>query len=556
MIIRKTKKGYFNPDEPLKLNDHARPVTRREFIQQGFMTGAAAVTGPTLFGLFTNPGEAKAALSSDIEAILNNNCGGRPSADKIPFICFDLAGGANIAGSNVLVGGAGGQLDFLSTAGYDKLGVPGDMIPPIVNITDPQNPTNDFINTELGLAFHSDSGFLKGIKDSLGTGTANNINGSVIAARSDNDTGNNPHNPMYGIYKAGQNGRLLTLIGSRNSDSGGNSMAPMSLYDANVRPTKVDRPSDVQGLVDTGELVNLFSTQDSVYVMEAIQRLSDKKLNNVNTQITTDAVIKEMISCGYVKSADLVNEFGTPSTLNPNADTDIVGPGGIFNSTEYSNDREYQKTASVMKLVCSGYAGAGTITMGGYDYHTGDRVTGEVRDYRAGRCIGACLEYAARRTANGFPTPLMIYVFSDGSVSSNGRVDNSVSTQTLKDGTTPIYDGTGAGKGEWTSDNSGTACSFILVYNPTGRPALIDDGVVPVESRQQIGFFTSDANVITSSSPAANNVTSLVDMVLLNYMALHGTDAANNYAEFTSRFSGHGLGSNFADFVSFEPIVP
>ena len=162
------KKTYLNPDEPLKHADHAKPVTRREFVQQGFMTGAAAVTGPSLFGLFTNPGEAQAALSGDLEDILTDPlhpkyCGGRPTSTKIPFICFDLAGGANIAGSNVLVG-TNGQLDFLNTAGYEKLGVPGDMIPPIQNLTDPLNPTNDFINTELGLAFHSDSGFFKRYK--------------------------------------------------------------------------------------------------------------------------------------------------------------------------------------------------------------------------------------------------------------------------------------------------------------------------------------------------------------------------------------------------------
>ena len=43
----------------------------------------------------------------------------------------------------------------------------------------------------------------------------------------------------------------------------------------------------------------------------------------------------------------------------------------------FGNDGEFQKTASVMKLVVEGYAGAGTISMGGYDYHTGDRSTGE-----------------------------------------------------------------------------------------------------------------------------------------------------------------------------------
>lgn len=526
MIIRKKRKGYTQPDEPLKLNDHGKPVTRREFIQQGFMTGAASVVAPSMLSLMAASGTAN-ALSSDIQGLLDNVCGGRPSSNMMPFICFDLAGGVNIAGSNVLVGGSGGQKDFLSTAGYDRLGVPGDMKPGINN-TDPMNPINEFFTEEYGLAFHANSGFLKGINDSFRTGAKANVNGAVIAARSDNDTGNNPHNPMYGIYKAGQDGRLLTLIGSRNSDSGGNSMAPMSLYDASVRPTKIDRPSDVVGLVDTGAL----GGQEAVDVLETIQRLSDKKLTKIDTQLLAqaDADIKKLISCGYVKSADMVSQFGVPSDLDPTADPDIAT---IFDAGDMTNN-EYRKTASVMKMVVEGLAGAGTITMGGYDYHTGDRVTGEVRDYRAGRCIGACLEYAALKGK-----PLMVYVFSDGSVSSNGRIDTMVSTQTLRGSSTPIYDGVAEGKGEWTSDNSGTACSFFLVFNPAGAVTLIDP------SRQQIGHFTSNGGVVTSSSPAANNVTSLVDVVLLNYMAMHqtvGGSAFDGVSQFDSRFN-HNLGN-------------
>ncbi|MDP5040243.1 MAG: general secretion pathway protein GspF, partial [Paraglaciecola sp.] len=154
---------------------------------------------------------------------LKSSCGiASQGAGKIPFIVFDLAGGANIAGSNVLVGGRGGQLDFLSTAGYSKLGIPGDMVPAIAN---PTTGLSDFINTELGLAFHADSAFLRGIQDKFSVTNRANVNGAVIPARSENDTGNNPHNPMYGINKVGADGSLLSLIGSRNSDSGGNSMA-------------------------------------------------------------------------------------------------------------------------------------------------------------------------------------------------------------------------------------------------------------------------------------------------------------------------------------------
>jgi len=517
-------------DAPLYHASHKRPVSRRDFIAQGFLSGTATLMAPSIFGLFANPREAQAALSPDIEA-LKNACGiAVQGAGKIPFICFDLAGGANISGSNVLVGGRGGQLDFLSAAGYSRLGLPGDMVPSLVN---PQTGLSDFINTDFGLAFHSDSQFLAGLLEKAAQ-AAPNTNGAVIPARSDNDTGNNPHNPMYGINRAGADGSLLTLIGSRNSDSGGNSMAPASMMDLSIRPTKVDRPSDVTGLVDVGDLVGLLSQEDAVAVMESIYRLTDAKMGKVDTKVTTDAVIKELVRCGYVKSADLADRFGDPSTLDPALDPDIVGDNGIFTQQEFDSDSEFRKTASVMKMVINGFAGAGTITMGGYDYHTGDRATGERRDLRAGRCMGACLEYARR-----VGVPLMIYVFSDGSVFSNGMIDESVD---------------GRGKGVWTGDNSSTAASFFLVYNPNGRPNLM--GATPEEQavHQQLGYMRSDASVETASSPAANNPNLLVETVVLNYMALHSSSAVG---EFEALFPNHGLGNNTLreSLLAFEPIV-
>jgi hypothetical protein len=518
-----------SPDAPLLHADHPRPVTRRDFVRQGLLKGAAVVTAPSLFGLFSNPREAYAALSPDIEAMkapsecdLSTLGGG-----KIPFICFDLAGGGNIAGSNVLVG-TGGQLDFLTTAGYSRLGLPGDMIPPIVN---PTSGLSDFIDEDLGLAFHSDSAFLRGIKERFNPAAWAMTNGAVIPARSENDTSNNPHNPMYAINRCGADGELLTLIGSRSSDSGGNSMAPADLIDPTVRPTKIDRPSDVSGLVDTGKLVGLLNQSDAVAVMESIYRVSDMKVRrpslDTGTGVTTDEVIKDLVRCGYVKSADLVDRYGDPAELDVTQDADIVGPSGIFTQTEFDSDSEFRKTSSVMKLVINGYAGAGTIAMGGFDYHTGDRAVGELRDYRAGRCMGACLEYAARKGV-----PLMLYVFSDGSVSSSGAVDNSTD---------------GRGKGVWTGDNQSTAASFFLVYNPGGQPALINDDIL----RRQIGSFSADGSVNNASTPAANNVNLLVQTVALNYLALHGEQG-----NFTSLF-GTSLGnSSMLDSLTvFNQIV-
>jgi hypothetical protein len=38
-------------DAPLRLQDHRRPVSRRDFLAQGFLTGAGMVMAPTLLSL-------------------------------------------------------------------------------------------------------------------------------------------------------------------------------------------------------------------------------------------------------------------------------------------------------------------------------------------------------------------------------------------------------------------------------------------------------------------------------------------------------------------------
>ncbi|MFZ0468230.1 MAG: hypothetical protein WAL92_04870 [Thiogranum sp.] len=538
--MKRYRKRALHPNAPLLHPDHPRPVTRRDFLRQGFISGAGMVMGASIFSLFANPRAAYAALSGDLTTLAGSigcGIGGGGGVGKTPFICFDLAGGANIAGSNVLVG-RNSQMDFLSTAGYSKLGLPGDQIPGVAETTPTATSNGDHTDTTLGLAFHSDSAFLRGILEKAGPALGN-VNGAVIPARSDNDTGNNPHNPMYGIARAGGIGDVVTLIGSRNSDSGGNSMAPAMLIDPEIRPTKVDRPTDVTGMVDTGNLTAILGPTDVVPVMESIARISDKKLFRVNTGLDAlinngaDLVVKDLVRCGYLNAADIADRFAGVD-VDPANDTDIVGTTGIFSDAEFTgSDRgEFQKTASVMKMVVDRHAGAGTIAMGGFDYHTGDRSTGELRDLRAGRCIGACLAYAAIRGE-----PLMIYVFSDGSLASNGMIDNSTN---------------GRGKGVWTGDNSSTAASFFLVYNPGTPPQIISDGLVTTLQRQQIGWFRSDGSVDTASSPAANNVNLLVNTLLLNYMALNGDRAG-----FETLFPGHGLGNTASvdNLVVFEPLA-
>jgi len=278
--------------------------------------------------------------------------------------------------------------------------------------------------------------------------------------------------------------------------------------------------------------------------MESIYRLSDEKMFNVETLVNTDADIDRAVRCGYLKAADIADRFGgTP--IDPGLDTNIVADAGaIFTTAEFTagdrDAREFQKTASVMKLVLNGFAGAGCIEMGGYDYHGGRRAEGEVKDFRAGRCMGACLEYAALLNK-----PLMLYVFSDGSLSSNGAIDNTTD---------------GRGKGEWTSDNSSTAGSFFLVYNPPsngGRATLLGGTPDQQALHQQLGYMSADGSVQRAATPGANNVNLLVNMVILNYMALHGEQGDFPFLLDPNRQIGwnHGLGGNLDPYTAFAPIV-
>jgi hypothetical protein len=494
--------------------DHRPPVTRREFLGRGLIGTSATVIGmSSFFSMFANPRKAYATLAPDIQALVASPCNIRAGAGKVPFIAFDLAGGGNIAGSNALVGGAGGQLNFLTTAGYNKLGLPGNMIP------NASIGAGNFVNTSLGLAMHSDSAYLRGIQARASTTTTNNVNGAVIPAISQTDTDLNPHNPMYGIHTAGAAGDLLVLIGTEATASGGNSMAPAYMIDPTVNPTVVTQPSDVTGLVNTGSLVGLLDQADAVSVLESVERISAAKLGQVSTNIPTqDVAIKNLVQCSYVDAAYLVDRYGNAlSALDPTQDSNIKA---IFSPTDLQ-DSDFLATASVMKMVVNGYAGAGTIEMGGFDYHDSTRATGETRDFKAGQCIGACLQYAAL-----VGVPLMIYVFSDGSLVSNGMPDNSVA---------------GRGKGIWLADNTATAASLMLVFDPKARPTAV---------MQQVGNYNSDGSVNSTSSPAANAVNLLAETVILNYMALHGQAGA-----FQSMTYATGVGTGLGAASSYDSLI-
>lgn len=553
MFIRKKLPRPHALHEPILHENHRRPVTRRELLSAGLMGSTGMVLAPAWLAALLKPGRARAqsatgiALDGDISPLLaSTQCNISLGAGLIPFICFDLAGGANTVGSEVIVGVQGGQANFLSAAGYGKMGVPGNMVP----------SSGAFVSDALGLLWHSDGAILRGIlSKATSAATAAGTNGAVFPALSENDTDINPHNPMYGIAQVGANGSLLTLVGTEPTVSGGNSGAPPDLGGVPInpawQPSTIDQPSDATGLVSTG---GASADALSVAVQESQVRISsgttpyDPNASDpaaaftgvltepvgtttpgvqLYTDPSSDGQLKNQVRCSYVKATNNAAAFGNPADLDPTQDKNIVGGSTpIFSASDFS-DSDVAMTATVMKLVLNGFAGAGTIALSGFDYHDNTRATGETRNFQAGQMIGAVLEYAQR-----LGKPVMIYVISDGSLTSSSMVDTSAA---------------GRDKLAWQGDSSAVASTFFLVYSPKGRPQPVGGA-----ASQQIGYFSSDGSVVSTSSPGANSVEQLVEMLVLNYMALQGVEG-----QFSTLFPQQGLGSasDQASLIAFGSIV-
>lgn len=483
-----------NKDKRIFLENHPMK-TRRDFLSQGFTAGLSYTMAP---GIISSLYSRQALAQATGCTVVDPNVGG-----KTPVIIFDLAGGANIAGSSVIVGGAGGQADFIQD--YTTLGLPPDMHPSMPGQT----------NNDLGLMFHSDSSFLRGISARTSAATRANTDGGIFCTSSADDTGNNPHNPCYWLNKAGAVGGLTQLAGTRNSESGGRSGVPPMSFDPTLQPVILNRPSDALGLVNVGKLGTLFPDDKVQKILKAVERMSEAKIMSFAQQ-SLPMQIKELVKCGYIGTNELIGKY-TPDALDPSLDPLVTQ---VFNDL---GDGDQRKTATIAKLVLDGHIGAGTIEDGGYDYHNGSRATGETRDFGAGELIGQVLELARLKNK-----PVMIYVYTDGSVTARAETDDS---------------NEGRGKYNWTGDSGQRSSSMMLLFNPDGRAQLRT-------GRRQIGHFKETGSVENGAMVTSNSVVNLAKAVVANYMSLHGEEA--NIANVVG---DNPFGANLDQYLLFNKIV-
>ncbi len=511
--------------------DHKLPFTRREFLSSGIIGLSTMVILPSL--MFKSP-----------DALASNH----PLNQRLAFLCFEGAGGMNIAGGNVMVGmtSAEQQEDYgtVVATDYIGLGLPASMHP----------SKSGMINKDYGLVFHSTSGLLAGMNEVLTDPiTRDAIDGIIICGRTSDDTADNPINAAFQAQKAGGTGTLVQLIGGTVSPTGARSPVVSTQLRAAALSSRITTFSEGSGLLSLGSdvmnpsflnasTVSTAGTNRIRSFLNSITNLSKVRLDSyVNNQL--DA---QLINNSQKGSKDVFNTF-SPASLDPrNNPAALAQLQGAFGGTGIVVLNE--NVAAVANLVLDGTAGVGSITVGGCDYHNGSASSGQAKDIEIGRHIGKCIKLAAAKGKN-----LFIHLYTDGGVGGDngGTTDDTVA---------------GAGRVNWVTDNGAISAQICIVYKhnhkrSTSGSLLLNDG--SKDRNRQIGSFLKGGGINLTSTSVSNSVDQMWKAVILNYMACTSTVTSGNPAEvvadvkarFRELFPAENIPVDADQLIRFKPIM-
>ena len=432
---------------PLRYPDH-KPVTRRQFLAQGFIGVSASLTLPGAAGL----GMTQAYLES---------CGAVDLPDNfLPFMVFDMAGGAALP-ANFLVGGQGGAEDLL--ASYDLLG------------WDPR--AEAAVDAQFGLPMATVGGLYQGIVQNTSPEARANLRMGSLCHTALDDTSSNRLNANSLVLLAGTRGQFLANgIGLRGSSSGGNSRAVIE--EAALKPVQMNRIGDLAQSTSFGGPA--FANTGMSFLRALASGGVGLSRAQVRDMVSAPGgdVLAELSRCAYERSLQFVEGV---SGLDPREDAVAQGIYGINANTAETDENAL--SAAVAMNAIKGFSGPGTWTLGGCDYHDGTATTGDAKDLDMGVQIGRAVEFAHQSGR-----PFFFQLLTDGGCS-NTR-----------------------GTRIWRGD-SGDKCMTVMgFYNPRG----------PAEMRRnQVGYYNS-AQAAEPGTLIGGDVTLAAYAVLANYLNCAG----------------------------------
>ena len=477
--------------------------SRREFLATTMAPGIGYACLPSL-----------ATVIGNANAIANG-CASETAGTEFPaFIAIDLDGGASIAGNNVIVYKGDGT-ELLNS--YEGLGLP--------NTLHPKN--TDKINEELGLKMHADSRMLAGIKAVAPEALAN-VNGCVICTQTDDDTGSNELASAPGIFAAGGSGSIVPFVATEGGGAGSSGGRSANAFATSVAPTLITNPDSAGRIVSPGTYWNTAPARARLErVLRKIKNMSSTQLKRF-AQLNTSEQAIAMADCGYQDAVRLMSaEGGGAATFNPFSN-EFAGQEGVLQGQDPA-------VSAIGYMVLKGFAGSGTITIGGYDYHDRTITTGENQDERAGRAIGTLLQMASILNRK-----LMIHVYTDGGVGIGSRADQ-----------VPGADGN-VEKFIWQTDTETHSAAFVLVYDPAGRPEM---------QTQQLGAYrdAGGQNAVVDLNPPrhgkiASSAHGHASVVVGNWLAWQASDYATKFTAVNTKLrSGAVINNQELDGYLFVP---
>ncbi len=468
------------------LRGHRKPISRRDFVSRTAAAGLGYVFLPSIVSMASRRLEAQSL-----------SCSNPPSTESsvMPIIFLDFAGGGAFA-NDFVVGGADGQLDFITgTGAYENYGLPDDQNYNAPGITP---------DTSFGVAFHPSAPFMLGLKSVLPAQYWPSVDGFTIAAETDDDTENNQLGGLQYAAVLGRKGLIVPTVGAENKPSGGRHKPAENAELPEYMPVRINDQGSARRIGGFGNMfeANRLGQNRATRVLQAISSLSQDQLNRFNN-LALEQQQELLIRCGYLNAVDLplLHSPENIFPLNPTGDDPIrTAFGGSFN----------QRSAAIARLVLNGYAGAGCDQFGGYDNHDGTSVNPNILRFNAGQTVGRFIYYAAL-----LGKPLYIVGTTDGGM---GVERNNGILQV--DATAP--NGNGIGGFGWArrpGDNGNTSLQFCMAYVPgSSRGDLIQ------QAGRQIGAYRQQG-IIRDYLVTAKNPTRVAQVMMYNYLALQGRES-------------------------------
>ncbi len=362
------------------MHKHKKPVTRRDFLAQGFLLYSGMIALPNVFGM----GLRKAV----------SQCSGNDGPNLTPFMVFDMAGGAALPG-NFLVGKKGGPEDLLSS--YNRLG------------WDPR--TQGALYKDFGLPMSMKySKILKGILDNTSAEARKNFRMGSICHFAQDDSTSNRLNAANLALQAGYRGSFITNgLGVIDSSSGGSSDSVVN--NISLKPTIVNSVDSVLGAVNLGGPAYAgIKTEQIKALAEGSVELSRIQKGDY-LDLPDGKVLGDLSKCAYEKSLDFLSGV---DGLDPRKNTVTKTVYEIDENTASSAVNAV--TAALTMNTLMGQSGPSVWTLGDCDYHTGNSADGDRQDELMGIQIGLAIELAHQ-----MKKPLFFELLTDGGCDAGGE---------------------------------------------------------------------------------------------------------------------------------------